>query len=290
MNTVEELKKELPHIIVVALLVVVLFFVLTKLDWINCHQIPGWCPIYCSIAGRSRIALAYGNSGMGNPTALRGEIMRYRPSADVELIHCSELNFNLLKNYELVILEHCKKLSVGRAEALKAYINSGGDLLWIGDSATELFYTPTRIAELKEQSKNYSKNKTTPYEKAMKELKEKQNLGAFDSILFIKYLGERNVTHFYFRRVMNKQDNLMLSGIAKETYLNFTSPFIFSKIEANPVVVSRLMDVSLTNNETYPAFLDIKTTGRIVYLAFPPENLPSHQFLLNIIDYLASCD
>src|SRR3989338_4553911 len=115
--------KDLTHILVLAVLVVVLLVILTKFQWIHCSLIPGWCNVYCNVITRShaQVALIYGppGDGIGNPIAddlesrgsFENEIRALRPDIALLPISVDDLSQGLLKRYDVVILERVRTIS-----------------------------------------------------------------------------------------------------------------------------------------------------------------------------------
>ena len=136
--------KEIPHLIVMAVLVVVLLVVLTKFQWIHCSAIPGWCNIYCNqiIRSNTQAALIYGDSGIGDPEAMENMVRRVRPNIVLAPVPLQDLSSGLLKRFDLVILTHARDISSRQSTVLFDFLNRGGSLIMVGDSATRHHYDP----------------------------------------------------------------------------------------------------------------------------------------------------
>lgn len=128
-----DLQKEIPHLVVLAILVLVLLFVVTKFKWVGCKDVPGWCGVYCKINGNSRIALVSGGEGIGDATELQRMIMK-ETTHYAEPYPPAQLSFGGLNRYELVIVEQARNLSKAEIGALERYMDGGGSVLWIGDA------------------------------------------------------------------------------------------------------------------------------------------------------------
>jgi len=150
-DAASDLARELPHVIVLVVLVLVLLVVVTKFNWVHCSQIPGnWCEVYCNVVMRthSRVALVYGDDGIGDPTALENMIRRVRPYTYLEPVRLSDASYGMLKGYDLVILEHARSVSYKESRALREYLNKGGMMVWVGDSASRHYYDQIDITDV----------------------------------------------------------------------------------------------------------------------------------------------
>jgi len=96
----------------------------------------------------SRVALVYGDDGIGDPTALENMIRRVRPYTYLEPVRLSDASYGMLKGYDLVILEHARSVSYKESRALREYLNKGGMMVWVGDSASRHYYDQIDITDV----------------------------------------------------------------------------------------------------------------------------------------------
>ncbi|NYZ78341.1 hypothetical protein H0N96_02995, partial [Candidatus Micrarchaeota archaeon] len=146
-----ELKRELPHILVLVILLLVVLVLLTKFQWVHCTQVPGnWCDIYCNyvLQAHSRVAIVSDPAagGIGDAYALETMIRRVRPTTYVEPLPLEALSYGAIKGYDLIVLEQMKKITFGQARAIDDFVRGGGTLLWIGDAASEYYIDENDLA------------------------------------------------------------------------------------------------------------------------------------------------
>ncbi len=127
------------HVMVLLVLVFVLLFVLTWTGTMRCSVIPGWCDAYYGIMGRPKVAVVFGESGLGSPELLQQKMANPRSlGVRPTLLNIEYVNAGNLKEYDLVIVEKCKKMSTEKVKMFIDYANFGGKLVWTGDAGTEL--------------------------------------------------------------------------------------------------------------------------------------------------------
>ncbi|MCX6767952.1 MAG: hypothetical protein NTY90_04480 [Candidatus Micrarchaeota archaeon] len=285
----EEIKKELPHVIVLCLLIIVLLVVVTKFKVIHCSQIPQWCDIYCGIMGRSRVAIISADAGIGNPVGLARVMQSQRYSILPEQFPASEMSYGLIKDYELVVLERFKNITVGQVNALKMYLNGGGAVLWIGDSASRLYLSEQDKAEARVLNESWaSQNKTAGglpyYEWLEKKVKDTQGFGDLSSYLRATYVGNKNSTAPLTLRIV-AQDHMVSKGLKTEFLV---PPSEFAAVSEQPATVTKIAVIKMGNAE-YPAIFESNYAGKILYVAFPLEAMNSSSLMSNILDYLVTC-
>lgn len=131
--------KKLPHIIALALLIFILLFVLTKFGYIRCYDIPGFCEIYYAVVGHPRVAIVYGDAGMGDPDLLRNVIIERTHIFPDHIPLENLISGGILDQYQLVIVEKARKMDTAAMNAFKDYVTGGkGILVWVGDAGIEL--------------------------------------------------------------------------------------------------------------------------------------------------------
>lgn len=281
-------KENIPHIIVLALLVLLLLVVVTKFKIIHCTQVPGWCDTYCSMFGNSKVAVISGAGAIGNATQLILSIQRAHPITLVEEFPASEMSAGLLEPYELIVIEGPKNFTYKQRIALMDYLDRGGSLLLIGDAITSQYVTQEDL----ELALLLNATKPGYYEQVLKE-QNKTPKGFGD--LGTYYLGAQYVRTEQPQQATLKivtRDNPIVRGLRAEFQLgNATGaprPVPFAVVTENPAVVTKAALIAAGGKE-YPAVLERKYVGRIVYIAFPLELAGSPTLIGNIFDYLVTC-
>ena len=129
----------LANFLVLLALIAVLLFVATWTGVIKCGVVPFWCDTYYSVMGKPKVLIVYGNEGLGNPELLQ-ELMADPGFVGVKptMLQIDRVNLGNLKPYALVIVERAKKIETKKLQDFVEYVNSGGRLVWTGDSGTEL--------------------------------------------------------------------------------------------------------------------------------------------------------
>ena len=282
---------ELPHILVLVLLLFVLLLVVTKFKYVHCSQIPQWCSVYCTVTGSSRVAIITGDTGdtgQGDGNQLERLLNQNRLQTLVTRLRMGELSAGLLEDYELVVLTNAKNVSLGQALALLEYINKGGSVLWEGDALTS--YNFTEADQFLLAAENRSKPGTyEAYVRLFNNTKGYgfgfvgQNLG----LGFVQILQTDNasITSTGAGRFRSVKDHLMTSGIKN---FEFIVPLPFAQVVEDPKLFTKIAVMNGTRKE-YPLLLERKTAGRIVYTAIPLEYIDSKTLLLNVFDYLVTC-
>ena len=132
------LSKSLPQLLGLIVLVFALLFVLVNFGYLRPCTVPGFEKAYYGIKGYPRIAIVSGSDGMGNPEALRNEIIDRTHQFPVELSVSDLLTGGILNNYDLVIVDHAKTMDSRALASFRDYVQRGGKLVWIGDAGTKL--------------------------------------------------------------------------------------------------------------------------------------------------------
>ncbi len=308
-----ELKDDLLHLIVLFVLIFAALFVATKFKVIHCSQIPGgvWCPMYCSVAGNSKVAFVtdYNDAGgMGNPEQLMLLAQHARIQTPMTIFSLDQISSGLLKNYELVVLERARTYSNRQAEALQNYVANGGSMLVIGDvftnatlTADDLLVAQTRNAPTAKPTVTVTTGGATvtvsatpqslndDYTRRVIERVARQKaeggFGILSDFFGAQYNYTFPVTKNLDFHVINI-DHLAMSGVRPV----FTAPAMpFARVvELDNVDKLAVLRDNSTNTE-YPAILEKKLAGRTIYVSFPLEQLNSTTLVENLFDYLVSC-
>ncbi len=133
-----QLKENLPHIIVVAILFFILIFSLVNFGYMRCDDIPGFCSIYYGIKGKPRVAIVHGDGAMGNPERLKNSmpkaVGKFPAWIDIDSVKTK----GLLDDYQLVVVEGPKEIPTQSLKVFTDYVQKGGRLVWVGNAGTEL--------------------------------------------------------------------------------------------------------------------------------------------------------
>ncbi|MBR9706818.1 MAG: hypothetical protein GOV15_00080 [Candidatus Diapherotrites archaeon] len=130
------LMQNLPNILIMVGLLIVLLFVLTKFNLVDCDEIPLWCPVYYSVAGSPRVLLVHGSDGLGDAALLREGLSKHS-AIFAESLPISSVGSENLKDFALVIVTEAKTMNTDVLVAFARYVDDGGRLVWIGDAGTD---------------------------------------------------------------------------------------------------------------------------------------------------------
>jgi len=135
----EDLKKSVPHIIAIALLVFILLILLVRFGYMRGDAVPGLCTAYYGIFGEPQIAIVEGEGAIGDPNLLREAIVQERNVFPVIIpIENVRTAGGALDPYDIVIVEGPKNISTESLRAFGKFVQDGGRLVWVGDAGTGL--------------------------------------------------------------------------------------------------------------------------------------------------------
>ncbi|MEM4326942.1 MAG: hypothetical protein QXZ13_02105 [Candidatus Diapherotrites archaeon] len=129
----------LVKLVVLVILLIVLGVSLVYFNIVPCSFYSELgCDVYYSIVagGKPKVLIVYGDEGLGNPFFLAEVLRSPRISARVKLIDLESVSLPLLQEYQLVIVERAKEISVDELIMFQEYVLKGGKLVWIGDAGT----------------------------------------------------------------------------------------------------------------------------------------------------------
>jgi len=287
----ESAQETLIKMLVFLALVVVLLVVLTKFKFIHPRDIPGWKGFYCGVIEQrqSRILIVHGDEGLGDPDKLANQLSRFRVSAPPEQLHASRLSSGMLKNYELVIVEKMKRVTFTQAEALKSYMDGGGSVIWIGDAGSEYYLSEEdRQAALIENESNPG-----AYERLLNKSAKTKGFGEIGQYyLGVTYLRtEANASGVTLKVV--DRNNPLVQAVVEELELGSMPFTVVAEGRVGAATGASKSAVLDYGGHEYPAVIDSKYVGRIVYIAFPPEQVTESVqptgLLTNLVDFLVSC-
>jgi hypothetical protein len=107
---------------------------------VKCNVVPGWCDAYWMAVrgGPPRVAIVYGDDGIGNPELLRNALADpHYVGINATLMHLNMVQLGNLQDYDLVIVEKARRMSTAKLRIFVDYVNQGGRLVWTGDAGTE---------------------------------------------------------------------------------------------------------------------------------------------------------
>ena len=240
--------RDLMHILMLLFLAAAFLFVLTWTNTIKCKAIPGWCDVYYTIAGEPRVAIVFGDEGMGDPDLLQLILADPRKAGiHASLFHIDTVSPGTLKNYKLVIVEKARKISSEKIKRFMDYASTGGRLVWTGDAGTQadpedFLYKDEASADTNEHTRINAWAR-----------KHKGFVVNFNEFLSVDYLG-----NYCSVKPCSKQ-NVTCSGS-----LNFPdsrNPMTFGLISARSMCFVPGADYSLTklvvaNSSTVAATID----------------------------------
>ncbi len=285
MSMEDDFKREIPHLLVMAALLLILLVVVTKFKWVHCSQVPGdWCNVYCGIVGKSRVAVVSGVNGTGNVTSLINLVSNIRTTTYLEPYPSSELSASLLQNYELVVFEHARDLTPRQINAILQYADKGGSIVWVSDSGTRTFLSADDLADAK------NRNESDPgyYEDYVKGLNQTKGFGRLSDLLRVTYQGMENTTAAYFK--IADKNALIAHGLNATFAVNALQ---FTRVNADVsnanLVASIYGTAACTLDNPCPGIVSSKYAGYIVYSAIPLEQYRSTTALNNLFDFLVTC-
>lgn len=190
----EKLKKNIFHIGILLVLVVVLLFVLVFTGIVSCGAVPGGCDIYYSVikGGPPTILIVYGDGGLGDPVALENALAgREILNARVKTMKINNLTYGNVVESQMIIVEGAKKICTDKLRLFMYFVNSGGRLVWTGDAGTELCDgtggTPTdTYLKDKERNEGGKDRIMGPWAR-----RDGGKQVAFDEFLGLQYVGNR---------------------------------------------------------------------------------------------------
>ncbi|MBU1197162.1 GldG family protein [Candidatus Micrarchaeota archaeon] len=285
MSLEDDFKKEIPHVLVLGILLLILLVVVTKFKWVHCSQVPGdWCNVYCGIMGNSRVAIVSGANGTGDPSALFNLTSNLRQHTLLEPYPDSALSASILENYELVVFERMQDITPNQMNAIMQYLDRGGSVIWVADAGTRHYLSPMDLLDAR------NRNESDPgyYEWFVKEINTTKGFGDLSSLLKVSYQGIENGTDV--RLLVSDRNSLMAQGLNASFSIDAKQVAIVNTDVSEATIVYSLYGTkSCTFERPCPAVVARKYAGWVVYTAFPPEEIRSQTALNNLFDFLVTC-
>jgi hypothetical protein len=141
----QDTAKSVWRVIFLLILIGIFMGVLTWTGVVKCSVIPGWCDVYFGVfryatGGQPRVAIVFGDDGMGDPEAL-GQFLSDPRILGVHpiMMHLENLELGNIKDFDLVIVERAKTIKTEKLDIFVNYVlRHGGRLVWTGDAGTGL--------------------------------------------------------------------------------------------------------------------------------------------------------
>ncbi len=272
----------LVHAVAITLILLVSLFLATKFGMIHCSQVPYWCKGYrtiiSTIYGRPypNVLILYGKSGMGDPKLLERIIEDkcniYPVLADIDTVSAGNLS-----NYDVVIVEHARVLTPEQMDMLWDFAAKGGRLLLVGDVGAE----PSKPSELV-SVEEFNRESNAPTSRILNVWDRKDEFGNYvlfgTRFLGLKYLGnyckDSNSCHVSGTLLFNP--DLLSAGLPSRAPfpLNFAVVEDLHGSALGPhTTVATVENVAPVYGTSPPYPAIIRTEYRMIYMAFPPEEL-----------------
>ncbi|MDP2666195.1 MAG: hypothetical protein Q8P05_01685 [Candidatus Diapherotrites archaeon] len=132
--------RDIYHVGVALVLVLVILGLITWSGFLSCRDIPGWCDVYYGIKGSPKTLIVFGDDGLGNPDWLAQQL-RDPNGAHASNLSRQQLDFvsaGNLKEFDLVIVTRARTMPTEKLKAFMEYADAGGRLIWTGDAGTGL--------------------------------------------------------------------------------------------------------------------------------------------------------
>lgn len=281
--------KDIAHLVVLLILVLVLLVVVTKFKVVHPSAIPGWQGVYCTYIEQkhSVVGFVYGEDGAGDPEKLVEDLSKSRPSLRTELVQMRDVSPGLLSRYEVIVLEKSKSVPFRALSSLEGYLDAGGSLVWTSDSLSKQVLDDRDLEEARQYNASHPEwlNQTGKdyYTWFLESYASQKGFGEFGNKFLGGFLKSQPATS---STVMTPviRDHLLLSGIQIVPIPAATTLGVVNQNDD----VNMIASIEY-GQDTFPAILEKKYVGRILYFAFPLESLQSSTFIDNLFDYLVTC-
>ncbi len=285
----QSIVKDLAHIVVLLILVLVLLVVVTKFKVVHPSAIPGWQGVYCTYIEQrhSVVGFVYGDDGAGDPEQLVENLSKSRPSLRTELVQMRDVSPGLLSRYEVIVLEKSKSVPFRALSALEGYLDAGGSLVWTSDSLSKQVLDDRDLEEARQYNVSHpewlSQTGKDYYTWFLESYASQKGFGEFGNKFLGGFLKSQPATSSSVM-IPVIRDHLLLSGIQVVPIPSGTTLGVVNQNDD----VNMIASIEY-GKETFPAILEKKYVGRILYFAFPLEALQSSTFVDNLFDYLVTC-
>ena len=283
--------RDITHIFVLLVLLLVLLVIVTKFKVIHPSVIPGWQGTYCTYIEQkhSIVGFVYGADGAGDPEKLVEQLSKNRPTLRTELVRMGDVTPGLLSRYEVIVLEKSKTVPFRALSSLEGYLDSGGSLVWTSDSLSKQVLDDRDLEEARQLNATTYKNWANSHDGKdyytwfIESYQNQPGFGEFGNKFLGGFLKTQKATG---RTELNPviRDHLLLAGIQRISIPANTQLGVVNQNDDLNMLAS-IEDATAS----FPAILEKKYVGRILYFAFPLEALESSSFVDNVFDYLVTC-
>jgi hypothetical protein len=153
-------------------------------------------------------------------------------------------------------------------------------VIWVGDAGTVHYLTDTELKEAE------FRNSSQPfyYESLVKRVGKETGFGLLEKYLGVSFVENKATSGSQGVQIQPIiRTHILASGLGT----NYTIPVKeFSSVNSDPRVAKPVMLTAM--GKDYPAVLERKYAGRVIYYAFPPENA-NPQLLQNTLDFMMPC-
>ncbi|MDN5358610.1 MAG: hypothetical protein PWP76_453 [Candidatus Diapherotrites archaeon] len=269
------------HAVAITLLLLAALTLATKFGMIHCSQVPYWCSGYraiiSAIYGRTypAVIILHGDEGMGDPRLLSRLLEdKCRIYADVEDV--DTVSPGNLDRYDVVIIERARKLSPEQMDMLWDFTAKGGRILIIGDVGVE----PESPAEYV-QVEEFNEETNTTTKRVVNTWDRQDEFGNY--VLFgTRFLGLKYHGNYCededceISGTISFKPDVLTAGLPNSAPfpLNFAVvEDLRSSVLGPHTVVATIDNVAPVYGQKAPYPAIIRTGYRMIYMAFPPEDL-----------------
>lgn len=283
------LVKDIAHIAVLLVLLLVLLVIVTKFKVVHPSAIPGWQGLYCDYVEQkhSVVGFVYGTDGAGDPEKFVEQLSKQRPDMRTELVRIGDVTPGLLSRYEVVVLEKTRTVPFKALSALEGYLDSGGTLIWTSDALSNQVLDDRDLEEARQLNASrpnwFNATGKDYYSWFVEKSQAQKGFGEFGDNFLGGFLKTQHATS---RTELNPviRDHLLVTGFQRVAIPLGTSLGVVNQNDDVNMIAS-IED----SGQSFPAILEKKYVGRILYFAFPLEGLESLSFVDNVFDYLVTC-
>lgn len=271
-------------------LLLVLLVIVTKFKIVHPSVIPGWQGTYCTYIEQkhSVVGFVYGADGAGDPEKLIETLSKNRPELRTEPVRISDVTPGLLSRYEVIVLEKTRTVPFKALSALEGYLDSGGTLIWTSDALSNQVLDDRDLEEARQLNTSRPNwlNQTGKdyYAWFVEKSQAQKGFGEFGDKFLGGFLKTQRATNSTTEFNPVIREHLLVTGLQR---VPIPSSTVLGVVNQNDDV--NMVATVETGTESFPAILEKKYVGRILYFAFPLEGLNSQAFLDNVFDYLVTC-
>ncbi len=274
--------RDVYHILLAIIMVLVILGLITWSGFISCRDIPGWCSVYYGIKGSPKTLIVYGNEGLGDPDLLRQLLRSPNLAAATSLSqqHIDFVSAGNLKQFDLVVVTRSKQMSTKQLQAFMEYVDAGGRLIWTGDAGTQIT-SKDQYLYLDDIDENQSHTLISPW--ARKDA-EKNEQVRFDQYISANYYG--NWCEFRDCEISKQvgtlvpesgSDHKLIFGMRQNLKLYGDFALVYDIGIGSTRVLSVDTETKVLDKEkkelgrVFPIIITSGVGEKIAYYALPPE-------------------